>query len=116
MGGAGATPWSTKGPVYNAAYNMTLNPNREIVSKSRTSIGNSNLFNSEINIKCAKIGCSNPVRGLADMPKQAAGAGLQPRMRSRNVRDSTIELERTNRNILNAFNSNPLTHSLASVA
>ena len=116
MGGAGATPWSTKGPVYNAAYNMTLNPNREIASKSRTSMGNCELFNSEINMNCAKIGCSNPVRGLADMPKQAAGAGLQPRMRSKNVRDSTIELERTNRNILNAFNSNPLTHSLASVA
>ena len=35
MGGAGATPWASAGPVYDAAYNAHLNPNREVVSRTR---------------------------------------------------------------------------------
>ena len=34
-GDAGATPWSTAGPVYNAAYNANLNPNKEVLEAAQ---------------------------------------------------------------------------------
>ena len=44
IGDAAAAPWSSKGPVYNAAYNAHLNPNKEKISRARANHGVESLF------------------------------------------------------------------------
>ena len=114
MGGAGATPWSTAGPVYNAAYNAHLNPNREIVSKSRPNQGGMSILNSNINIKSSKIGNVHSSQGPLNMPKQASNITNYGQIGFKNNRDSTIELQRTESALLTPFRQNPYTHSLHS--
>ena len=116
VGGAGATPWSQKGMSQAAARNAHLNPNREIVSKSRANGGNMNMFNSNMNIKSSKIGSVQSVQGMANMPKQSSNASNIGSIGYRNNRDSMVEMKRTDGNLLSAFNNNPYTHSLSSVA
>jgi hypothetical protein len=116
MGGAGATPWSTAGPVYNAAYNAHLNPNREVVSRSRPNQGGMSILNSNVNIKSSKIGNMHPCQGPINMPKQTGNISSYGKIGYKNNRDSTIELQRTEGSMLNAFKQNPYTHSLESVA
>ena len=116
MGGAGATPWSTAGPVYDAAYNAHLNPNREVVSKNRPNQGGMSILNSNMNIKSSKIGSMHAAEGPINMPKQPAQIANYGKISYNNNRDSTVELQRTNTDLLNPFRSNPYTQSLQSVA
>ena len=116
IGGAGATPWSQKAMSHEAARNAHLNPNREVISKSRANGGNMNIFNSNMNIKSSKIGNMHSSQGIANMPKQTSNMSNIGSMGHRNNRESMIEMKRTHGNLLKAFNENPFTHSLSSVA
>lgn len=116
VGPAGATPWSQKSVSQAAERNAHLNPNREVVSKSRANGGNMDMFNSNMNIKSSKIGNMHSSQGMADMPKQGSNASNVGSIGYRNNRDSMVEMRRTEGDLLNAFNSNPFTHSLSSVA
>jgi len=115
-GGAGATPGSQKAGSQVAARNAYLNPDREIVSKSRANGGNMDMFNSNMNIRSSKIGTTVSAQGLANMPKQSFAAENIGSIGYKNNRDSTVGISRTDGDLLSAFNNNPYTHSLSSVA
>jgi len=116
MGGAGATPWASAGPVYDAAYNAHLNPNREELCVNRPNQGGMSILNSNMNIKSTKIGSMQPCEGPINMPKQPAQISNYGKISYNNNRDSTIELQRTNPGLLTPFKNNPYSHSLQSVA
>ena len=115
-GGAGAPPGSQKAASQEAARNAHLNQNKEIISKSRANGGNMDMFNSNINIKSSKIGTQHESRGLANMPKLSFAAENVGSIGHKNNRDSKVGINRTDGDLLSAFNSNPYTHSLSSVA
>ena len=116
MGGAGATPWASAGPVYDAAYNAHLNPNREVVSRTRPNQGGMSILNGNMNMKSSKFGNMHAAEGPINMPKRSADAINYGKISYNNNRNSTIELQRSNASLLDPFKENPYTHSLQSVA
>ncbi len=116
VGGPGPGQFLQGHSVYNAAYNAHLNPNKEKVSRSRPNHGSENLFNSNQNIKVSKIGASRPSQGFPDMPKAPGALSTYGEMGGRNTRGATIDCQRNQPCMLNAFRSNPYTQSLESVA
>ena len=115
-GNSSAAPWSQNGPVYNAAYNAHLNPNKEKLLTNQLNTGCEPLFNSSQNIRITKFGSTLPAQGPADMPKESGNVATYGEMGGRNVRGASVECIRNEPNILSAFNSNPLTQPLNSVA
>ena len=116
MGGAGATPWASAGPVYDAAYNAHINSNREELCVNHPNQGGMSILNSNMNIKSSKIGSMQPCEGPINMPKQPAQIANYGKISYNNNRDSTIELQRTNPQLLTPFRNNPYSQSLKSVA
>ena len=116
IGNAAAAPWASNGPVYNAAYNAHLNPNKEQISRARTNHGCESLFSGSQNIKSSKIGSVRSAQGPVNMPKESANLSTVGELGSRNVRESSIGCRRSDPALLNAFRSNPYTQSLKSVA
>jgi hypothetical protein len=74
------------------------------------------MFNSNMNIRSSKIGTTVSAQGLANMPKQSFAAENIGSIGYKNNRDSTVGISRTDGDLLSAFNNNPYTHSLSSVA
>ena len=118
-GDAGATPWST-GPVdYTAYRNAHLNPNKEELEAAEgkyENTGNMSLFNDMQNVSVGKIGSIQPDQLVPDMPKQAGNLGTYGSLTGRNFRERSQDCQRNNPAMLNAFNNNPYTKSLYSVA
>jgi hypothetical protein len=79
-------------------------------------MGNQSLFNSNHNIKISKIGAQNPAFGIANMPKESGNISTFGEVGGRNTRESNIGYMRNNSSLVSAFNNNPYTHSLHSVA
>jgi hypothetical protein len=118
-GDAGATPWSTAGPVYNAAYNANLNPNKEVLEAAQGSFentGSMSLFNDTQNVSVGKIGSIQPDQLVPNMPKQTGNITTYGAVNGRNIRETSQDCQRNNPATLNAFNNNPYTQSLYSVA
>ena len=118
-GDAGATPWSTAGPVYNAAYNANLNPNKEVLEAAQGAFentGSMSLFNDTQNVSTGKIGSIQPDKLVPDMPKQPGNISTYGAVMGRNTREVSQDCQRNNPATLNAFNNNPYTKSLYSVA
>lgn len=118
-GNSGATPWSTAGPVYNAAYNAHLNPNKEVLQAAAGAYektGSMSLMNDMQNITVGKIGSTQPPQLIPSMPKQSANSGTYGSISGKNTREFSQDCTRNNPNILSAFNSNPYTKPLSSVA
>jgi hypothetical protein len=118
-GNASAAPWSTAGPVYNAAYNAHLNPNKEVLEAAQGAFektGSMSLFNDTQNVSVGKIGNIQPDQLVPNMPKQAGNMSTYGAVMGRNRRESTIDCQRNNPGTLSAFNNNPYTQSLSSVA
>ena len=113
-GDAGATPWSTAGPVYNAAYNAHLNPNKEIISVARTNTGTEPLLNTMQNITVGKIGSAQPAQVIPSMPKVPGTTNTYGAITGKNVREHSQDCVRNEPAILDAFRSNPYTQSLYS--
>jgi len=113
---AGATPSSVAGPVYNAAYNANLNPNKEIISVARTNTGTEPLLNTMQNISVGKIGSIQPVQMTPSMPKESACLNPYGEISGKNTREYSQDCIRNDPNMLTAFNNNPYSHSLSSVA
>jgi hypothetical protein len=116
IGDAAAAPWSTRGPVYDAAYNAHLNPNKEKLLTSQFNTGVEPLFNGDQNIKISKIGSRHAASGMPDMPKTCGSVRTYGEMGGKNTRGSSIECVRTQPGMLDAFRQNPYTQSLESVA
>jgi hypothetical protein len=118
-GDAGATPWSTAGPVYNAAYNANLNPNKEILEAAQgkfKNAGSMSLFNDTQNTTVGKIGSIQPDQLIPNMPKQTGNISTHGSMSDRNIREYSQDCVRNTPDTLSAFNDNPYTQSLYSVA
>ena len=118
-GDAGATPWSTAGPVYNAAYNANLNPNKEVLEAAAgayENMGSMSLMNDMQNITVGKIGSTQPDKLMPSMPKQPGNIGTYGSITGRNTREYSQDCVRNEPNILSAFHKNPYTKSLTSVA
>jgi len=118
-GDAGATPWSTAGPVYNAAYNANLNPNKEVLEAAQGAFentGSMSLFNDAQNVSIGKIGSIQPDQLVPNMPKQPGNITTYGEVMGRNIREVSQDCQRNNPATLNAFNNNPYTKSLYSVA
>jgi hypothetical protein len=114
---AGSTYGAANGPVYNAAYNAQLNPYKEKLLETHPNIGNQKLFTGEQNVKISKIGAQNPSQGLVSMPKESANISTYGEMTGKNARDAAYNTSsRIDSNLLTAFNNNPYTKSLNSVA
>ena len=103
--------------LYGAEYNARLNPNKEILSKvDRINVGNSNMFNNEMNVNIKSYGPMNEGFMGVDMPKNALSASNYGEMSNRNLRERNPMNERNQGEILSAFNNNPYTQSLQSYA
>lgn len=99
--------------VYNAAYNQRNNVNKTY--KSRTNQGNMSLFNSNNNIRVSRLdGDRNNNRWWvpSNGPVQTPSVEVYGRVSMPQAYDNTINQERINPELLNAFRSNPYTHSL----
>lgn len=116
VGNSSATQGSLKGPVYNAAYNATINPNKEQTLHSKMNAGVEPLFNSSQNIQVRRFDNTNPAQGLCNMPKESGNISTFGEMSGRNTREQAGEANRNNPQMLSAFNNNPFTKPLNSVA
>mgnify|MGYP006082102015 CR=1 FL=1 len=119
IGNGAATGLSTAAPVYNAAYNAHLNPNKEVLveeAAAKQRIGNMSLFNSNQNIAISKIGNVKPDNIIPNMPKQTANMSTYGSISGNNMRSNSENYARNDGNLLTAFNNNPYTKSLSSVA
>lgn len=118
IGGQGITRTQER-RNYDAEYNGRLNPYKETLVQSRTSIGNHNLFNGEVNIKIDKRDCDREQRQL-NAPhagvKQAPSLSTYGQMSARSEYGQSIQMDRNQPEILDAFRSNPYTQSLHSWA
>ena len=115
-GGSGTHNGASNGPVYNAAYNAHLNPNKEKLLTNQINPGCEPLFNSNQNIRVTKFGSTLPAQGPINMPKESGNLSTYGEMGGRNTRGATIECTRNEPGMLNAFNDNPFTQPLNSVA
>jgi hypothetical protein len=104
-----------KPTTYNSAYNAQLNPNREVICKSRLNHGNTNTFNSSQNVKTTKIGIKHQAQMFPSMPSNIQNISNMGEISGRNTREVS-QLNRNNSALLSAYNNNPYTKSLNSWA
>ena len=64
----------------------------------------------------SKIGVRHSSQGPINMPKESANISTYGEMGGRNVRGQVVGCTRNESDLLNAFNSNPFTKPLNSVA
>ena len=103
--------------VYNAEYNAELNPNKEQISKvNRFNQGNGALFSATQNVCNLANKASMPDQLNPNFTKRNANAGNIGAMSGRNTRENSILCGRNQPDMLNAFNQNPYSKSLNSVA
>ena len=103
--------------VYNAEYNAELNPNKEQISKvNRFNQGNGALFSATQNVCNLANKASMPDQLNPNFTKRNANAGNIGAMSGRNTRENSILCGRNKPDMLNAFNQNPYSKSLNSVA
>ena len=116
IGNTSARPGTTRGPVYNAAYNANLNPNREKISKvNRYNIGNQSLYNSNQNMTNLRNTATNPSQITPNLPKRSANMSTIGQMSGKNTRETTHSV-RNSGDLLSPFENNPFTHNIGSVA
>lgn len=109
--GGAATHYGTQ--VYNAAYNQRNNVNKSY--KSRLNPGSMSLFNSNENIHINKIDSdrdNNRFLAPTAAPPSIPSVETFGRMTMPQSYDNSINNERINPELLNAFRQNPYTHSL----
>jgi hypothetical protein len=106
---------------YSAAYMQTNNDTKELLSSSRTNVGNTQLFNQNMNVSISKVDSDrNNTRMYVptNMPSKNLPIEYygETNKATKFTDNKSIDCERMNPDILNAFRANPYTHSLSSVA
>jgi hypothetical protein len=101
---------------YDSAYRQTNNDVKETTIVSRTNLGNAKHFNPNVNVSIAKNE-SDFFNNRSNAPFIANG----PSMQTHGIINAPQYYEQPNNNrispdLLTAFNQNPYTHSLSSVA
>ena len=116
IGNSSAGNSQHKGQVYNTAYNATLNPNKQVVSKvDRFHAGNQPIFDGNQNVSNLRNRSTNPAAIIPNMPKSASSIETYGQLSGKNTREVN-QSNRYNPELLDAFNSNPYSKPLSSVA
>ena len=74
------------------------------------------LLNSNQNIAISKIGATRPAQIIPSMPKQPPNMSTYGTISGNNMRSNSQNSSRNNTGLLTAFDNNPYTQSLSSVA
>tara|TARA_B100000795_G_scaffold197213_1_gene151191 strand:+ start:912 stop:2666 length:1755 start_codon:yes stop_codon:yes gene_type:complete len=107
----------TNARVYNAEYNARLNPNKQELSKvDRIRQGNQKIFSGTQNVCNLKNRTTNAAPIQPNFTKRTANSSNVGEMSGRNLREKVVQCGRNTGDILNAFNDNPYSKSLNSVA
>ena len=101
--------------IYNSAYNANLNPNKQIISRSRLNHGNTSSFNSAQNVRTTKFGINHQAQMFPSMPSNIQNIANIGELSGRNTRENN-QINRNNPQLLSAHNNNPYTQSLNSWA
>jgi len=101
---------------YSAAYMQTNNESKEQVAVSRTNHGNTQVFNQKMNVNIARIDSDRDNTRMfvpTNMPQMPISKEMYGKINSSSQQyDQNIACTRINPDLLNAFKSNPYTHSL----
>jgi hypothetical protein len=114
IGDAGgyATGWG--GLNLEAAYNQTNNESKEKSLKNRIAQGNTNIFNQQMNVNVARIDSdrdNNRQWVPTNMPQMPMSSEIYGKIHAPKEIHN-VACERIQPDLLNAFRSNPYTHSL----
>ena len=103
---------------YSAAYNAKLNENKEVVSRSRINVGNTNMFNNYENISIAKDDKKSNNHIAHPHSMNASSPSLQTYGNLTNNRfdKNNINCERMTSDMVEQYNNNPYTHNIGSFA
>ena len=103
--------------IYSTEYNAHLNEKKEINANfNRPNVGNMQLFNGDIHVQNFKNEGVNPGYMSVNMPGSTPNKNTHGSVSHKNGREVDMSSERNQGDILTAFNSNPYTKSLYSVA
>ena len=73
-------------------------------------------FNNEMNVNIKSHGSINSAAGPISMPKEPANMTTFGEISGRNTREVMVDTNRNTQDLLQAFNNNPYTQSLQSIA
>ena len=114
---AGAQGGTSAPRPYDADYNARLNPNKQIISKiNRYNIGNTNLTSHTQNISTFSNTATNETQLIPSMPKRSATQQTIGELSGKHTRERTVNCQRNNPGMVQAFNNNPYSQSLQSWA
>jgi hypothetical protein len=104
--------------LYDAAYKQTNNQTKEIAVKSRTAIGNTQIYSGDINMSVAKCEDDRQNNRMW-VPSHKHSVPPSTQVYGRVDQPTSMLEEKTNNDriqpdLLNAFKQNPYTHSLQS--
>lgn len=106
-------------PVYDNAYNAYLNTNKEVVTQSRTNIGNHKIFEPYMNIKIDKLDVDRDNNRLF-VPQQihtiTPSVGMYGDTTNRSEARSNINLERNTNEMIETLRNNPYAQQIGSIA
>ena len=117
MGNAGAGAGTKEIRPYDAEYRQRNNDIKSSTIEGYMVQGNMSLANNHIN-QHNRAGERNNTRVLTQTaaPQQMANTEMMGRQHSKQIYNSNIQLDRNTPDILDAFKSNPFTHSLTNIA
>ena len=116
IGNSSAGSWVQKSQVYNSAYNAEINPYKELLLKNQMNVGCNPKFNNTTNVNIKSHGAINSASGPITMPKEPANMSTYGELSGKNTREVMLNTNRNTGDLLSAFNSNPYTQSLHSIA
>ena len=103
---------------YTSAYNAKLNENKEVVSRSRINVGNTNMFNNYENISIAKDDkrCNNHIKPPHAMNASSPSLQTYGTLTNNLSDQNNINCQRMTSDMVEQFNNNPYTHKIGSLA
>ena len=116
IGNSSAASGAQNTRIYNTEYNANLNPNKQLLSKvDRFNQGTNKLFTGKQNVTNLRNRNSKPAQLHGNFTKVTAQKSAVGAVSGRNLRENVM-CERNSTDLLKAFNQNPYSQSLKSVA
>ena len=107
----------TNARVYNTEYNARLNPNKQELSRvDRINSGNQKIFTGSQNVCNLSNRATNAAELQPNFTKRPANISNVGELSGRHLREKVVQCGRNTGDILNAFNDNPYSKPLNSVA
>lgn len=107
----------TNARVYNTEYNARLNPNKQELSRvDRINGGNQKIFTGSQNVCNLSNRATRPAEIQPNFTKRPANVSNVGEVSGRNLRERVVQCGRNTSDILNAFNDNPYSKPLNSIA